>query len=237
MLIVILEFIILLPLLLSLFFRDKRKQRKLGPHLYGIEAFHGLAGQGKTIAMTKKLLELREKYGDSIYIMTNYYFTGQDFEFKNWTQLLDYYDKPLVVAWDEAQALWSSRQFKSFPTQLVGVLTQVRKGHGIKLLYTTQKWHMIDKNFRTLTHYVNDCRTWLGCYTIVRRYKTDVFEERYNTLDSSKKRKLKPNTSFSFVQTKKIRDAYDTFLMVESAKKMRYMDRDEIAAIEKNDVL
>lgn len=232
MLLILIEFLVLFPLLFSLFIYDRRKRRKEGPHLYGIEAFHGLAGHGKTISMTKKLIDLREKYGDSIYIMTNYFFTGQDFAFNSWTDLLKTYDKPLVVAWDEAQNLWTSREWKFFPTQLIGVLTQVRKGHGIYLLYTTQKWHMIDKNFRTLTHYVNDCRTWLGRYTIVRRYICDDFEERYNTLDSDKKRKIKPKICYSFVQTNKIRNSFNSYKMLESAKKMQYMSREELAAIE-----
>ena len=50
-----------------------RKEKKL--HLYGIYGFFGLPGQGKTLSMTAELMGLRHKYGDDIYIFTNYSFT------------------------------------------------------------------------------------------------------------------------------------------------------------------
>lgn len=236
MLIVLIEFLIFLPILIPMFIRDKIEAKKRGLHIYGIECFHGLAGYGKTISMTKELNRLREKYGDSVYITTNYAYEKEDFPFKSWTQLLENYDKPLIVAWDELVNLFCSREFKNFPIQLLGILTQVRKDNGIKLMFATQQWHMIDKNFRSLCHYVHDCRTWLGLFTFVRYYRTRDFEERFNTYDTKKKYKIKPLRTYSFIQTKKLRNSYDSYKMIESAKNMQYMSREEIAAIEKNTV-
>ena len=52
-------------------------------HLYGIYGYFGLPGYGKTMAMSWELLELRKKYGDDIYIFTNYGFKQEDKSFNN----------------------------------------------------------------------------------------------------------------------------------------------------------
>ena len=149
MLLLILKTIVLLPYLVFKKFKDKKE---MGVHLYGIYGFFGLPGKGKTMAMSKMLMDMREQYGDSIYIMTNYAYNDQDFEFTSWKDLLKEYDKPLVVAWDEVQNEFNSRDFKSFPISLLTLLTQVRKKNGIQILYTAQRWHFVDKNFRSLSN-------------------------------------------------------------------------------------
>ena len=112
MLLLILKTIFLLPYLIIKRIIDKKN---MGIHLYGIYGFFGLPGRGKTMAMSYQLQKLRKQYGDNIYIMTNYNYLDQDFEFTSWKDLLKEYDKPLVVAWDEVQNEFNSRDFKSFP--------------------------------------------------------------------------------------------------------------------------
>ena len=53
-----------------------RKEKQI--HLFGIYGFFGLPGQGKTLSMTAELMGLRAKYGDDIYIFTNYGFKQED---------------------------------------------------------------------------------------------------------------------------------------------------------------
>ena len=100
MIFIFLKALILFP---YLFIKKVIEDRKRGIHLYGIYGFFGLPGKGKTMAMSKKLKEYRKKYGNDIYIMTNYFFEDQDFEFTSWKDLLKEYDKPLICAWDEVQ--------------------------------------------------------------------------------------------------------------------------------------
>ena len=78
-----------------------RKDKKI--HLYGIYGFFGLPGYGKTMAMSYELMKLRKKYGENIYIFTNYGFKQEDKCFDNWRMLLETYDKPAIFAWDEVQ--------------------------------------------------------------------------------------------------------------------------------------
>lgn len=191
-------------------------------------------GHGKTMAMSKRLIDLRKKYGNEIIIATNYYFKYEDFHFADWHQLLENYDKPIVVAWDEVQNEFTSRNFKDFPLELLTQLTQVRKNNGMLLLYTAQRFGRVDKIFRELSSYMYDCKTYLGRFTIVKKYNCDDYIQRYNSISVDSKLKIHPIDCFSFVQQKKYRDSYDSYKMLESAKNKTYMNRIEIAKIDFN---
>ena len=71
------------------------------------------------MALVHQLETYRKQYGDRIYITTNFNYKNQDFEFKTWKMLLQPYDKPIVVAWDEVQNEFNSRDFKTFPVTLL----------------------------------------------------------------------------------------------------------------------
>lgn len=234
MLYIYLKLLFLIPVLLALHIRDSIGQ-KGKVHLFGIKGFFGLPGTGKTMAMCHHLRELRNRYGNKIYIMTNFNYSDEDYAFKGWQDLTRTYDRPLVVAWDEIQNEFNSRDFKNFPIALLTQLTQVRKGNGIYLLYTSQRWGFVDKNFRQLSGKVCDCKTVLGCYTIVKEYDSMDYEEKENNVQIDKKMKIRPINCYSFIQTDSLRNSYDSFKMLETArfkaKTGGYMSRDELARI------
>ena len=202
------------------------KDEKL--HLYGIYGFLGLPGHGKTVALTYILNEYRKRYGDNILICTNYFFEGQDFAFEHWQQLLQQYDKPLVVAWDEVQNEFNSRNFKNFPTALLTLLTQNRKGNGIQILYTAQRFDRVDKVFRELTNYFFDCKTLFGRLTHCKGYDDETYLMLHNEVDINKRMKIHKSFSIKFVQTDELRNMYDSFKMLDSAKAKEYMSREEL---------
>lgn len=204
-----------------------RKDKSI--HLYGIYGFFGLPGHGKTISMTYELMGLRRKYGDSIYIFTNYGFKEEDKPFDNWRMLLETYDKPCVFAWDEVQNEFNSRDFKNFPIELLTLLTQNRKGNGKRIYYTAQRYSRVDKVFRELSFLVGDCRTIFGRYTRVRWYDTEDYEMLQSTPDVNKRIKVKARRTDKFIQTDLVRNNYDSYQMLESAKSKEYMSRQEIA--------
>lgn len=226
---IFIKLLILLPYIIFLNFLE-RKTKKL--RFYGITGFFGLAGKGKTIAMTYELLQLRKKYKDKIYIMTNYNFKYEDFELVSWKQLLDVYDKPLIVAWDELPNEFNSRSYKDFPVSLITLLTQQRKGNGVKIYYTAQRYSMVDKNFRILSNTCIECSTILNYYTACKVYDTMDYDDLLNKKDVNMKMKIKPKYKYSFLQNNYIRNAYDSFKMLETAKTKEYLSRDEISRIE-----
>lgn len=229
MLLIVLKTILLFPYLLFM----KIKEDKHKPvHLYGIYGFFGLPGKGKTMAMSQYLREMRKKYGDSIYIMTNYCYNDEDFSFTGWKDLLKDYDKPLICAWDEVQNEFNSRDFKNFPIALLTLLTQVRKKNGIQILYTAQRWHFVDKNFRSLSFGCYECNTILNRYTYCKLYDPVDYDNLCSQSDYSKRRKIHPKHYLDFLQTDDLRNCYDSFKMLESAKSKDYMNRQEIATIQ-----
>lgn len=198
----------------------RRKDKKL--HLYGIWLFCGLYGQGKTVSLTEYLMRMKKKYGDRIYICTNYGFKGEDFPLTDWHQLLKEYDKPIIFGYDEIQNEFSSRDYKNFPTQLVTMLTQNRKGNGKQIVGTAQRFGRVDKIIRELTSHVVECKTYFGRWTTTKRYDVEDYEEYLACTDIRKKRRI-PKHRYTFIQTDKMRDAYDSFKMLESAKQKEYM--------------
>lgn len=228
MIYVILKTIVLFPYLIYKKIVDNKDK---GIHLYGIYGYFGLPGRGKTMAMCNELKKLRKQYGDDIYIMTNFHYTDQDFEFTSWKDLLKEYDKPLVCAWDELQNEMNSRDFKSFPLSLLTLLTQVRKKNGIQILYTSQRWHFVDKNFRTLSFGCYDCTTICGCFTVTKLYDPIDYDNLCSNSDYEKRRRIKPIKVESFLQTDDLRNCYDSYKMLESAKNKDYMDRQEVSQI------
>lgn len=199
-------------------------------HLYGIYGFFGLPGYGKTMAMSWELLELRKKYQDDIYIFTNYGFKQEDKPFDNWRMLLDEYDKPAIFAWDEVQNEFNSRDFKNFPVELLTLLTQNRKGNGKRIYYTAQRYNRVDKVFRELSFRVGDCKTLFGRYTRVKWYDTEDYEQLQQSYRVEDRMKLKCYKKDKFIQTDDIRDSYDSYQMLESAKSKEYISQQEIVA-------
>lgn len=204
------------------FFKYPRKV-----HLYGIWMYCGLYGQGKTMALTEYLTRMRKKYGDKIYICTNYGFKDEDFPLTHWRDLLSDYDKPVIFGYDEIQNEFNSRDYQNFPYELVTMLTQNRKGNGKQIVGTAQRFGRVDKTIRELCTHVIECkRAYFGRVTKTKKYDVDDYEQFLNEIDVLKKRKI-PCTRYKFIQTDELRNAYDSFQMLSSAKKKQYVSQAE----------
>lgn len=220
----------LLPYCIKDFFVSLFKKKKK-IHLYGIHAYVGLYGQGKTIALSQYAYNLRRKYKDKIYIASNYFLSFQDFAIEHWKQLLEDYDKPVVFLYDEIQNDFNSRMYKDFPIVLVYMLTQNRKGNGKQICFSAQEFGAVDKNFRDLTMTVNVCHTYFGRLTTVHRFLKRDFDEYINCSSSDRRMKCRSHDIWRFVQTDFIRSCYDSFKVLENARLKKYMSRTELAKL------
>jgi hypothetical protein len=191
-------------------------------HLYGIWCFVGLPGAGKTMSLVHYLDEQREKYGENIFIFTNFAYAGQDAHISGWEMLAQEYDRPVIFAWDELQNEFNSRNYQKFPPNLVHELTQNRKGHGKQVVYTTQTFTAVDKNFRSLTIKVVDCKTYLGRLTSCRYYKREFYEAKKDATSIERKMKIKPARIVRFIQTDELRSRYDSFQRLDYLKTLEY---------------
>lgn len=208
----------------------KNKDKKI--HLYGIWLICGLYGMGKTMYLSYYLDSMRKKYGDKIYICTNYYFKKQDFPMEDWKMLLKEYDKPIIFGFDEIQNEFNSRNYQNFPTELLTMLTQNRKGHGKMVVGTAQRFVRVDKIFRELCTHICECRTRFGRLTSVKIFDLEDYEMFINQTDINRKMRIKPKDRKIFVQTDDIRNCYDSYQMLDSAKNKEYISKKERAIIE-----
>jgi len=192
-------------------------------HLYGIWCFVGLPGAGKTMSLVHYLDKQRRKYGDEIIIITNFFYAGQDAHLTDFNVLLPEYDKPVIFAWDELQNEFNSREYKKFPQRLVHELTQNRKGHGKQVVYTTQTFTAVDKNFRSLTSTVVDCRTYFGRFTSCRHFKREFYEARMESKAIDRKVRIRPVKKERFIQSNFLRSRYDSYQRLDYLKGLDYI--------------
>jgi hypothetical protein len=186
-------------------------------HPYGLYFFTGLPGAGKTIFMTKKLLEYRQKYGSAILIGTNYGFALQDFEVKGYEDILKIYDKPCIIGYDEIQNDFDSRNWANIDYAFSERITQSRKMEGLMILGTAQKFGFVDRRLRQLTHAVYKCHTFFERLTLAKIFEPEVKEKiengQYTENSSVRNKGIK-----MFVQTDEIRELYNSYQILQNVK-------------------
>lgn len=220
--ILFLKAISVLPLSVMAFFEDIKNNKNGIVRIedrYGLEAFVGLAGEGKTMSMVEKARHYRKKYGNSIYIFANFNCKFADATFKDYKQLLHNFRKSVLVLYDEMPNEFNKNNHKEFPTDLFQKLTQLRKNNGVKILYTTQDIMLIDPDIRRLTRTVNECRTFKRRLTYYCTYDMNYYKQMQNSVSVDSKDRVIKDSFHWFVQTKELRDSYDSFIFLDSAKK------------------
>lgn len=191
---------------------DLRRSIKYGskPHLYGVRCVTGMYGCGKTMTMSKIALDYRKKYGDSIYICSNFGFKLQDFAFNDINQLIVQYDKPIIFLWDEVQNDFPASE-KNFPKEVRQALTLNRKGHGKMFYWASQDHELVHKTIRRLTIEYALVKTLFGRLTRVKWYKDYDYKVLFEENDINKKIKIHPFKREKFIQTDHIRSLYNSF--------------------------
>ncbi len=199
------------------------KDTEKKPHYYGIRMFCGLYGQGKTMSMIKYLDAIRRKHGDKVIISTNFFYVDEDFRLENWKQMCDTYEKTVIFAIDEVQNEFNSRDYRNFPHSLITLLTQNRKGNGVQVISSAQRFDHVDKVFRDLCEYVYECKTLFGRLTITRRYLHHDYQQLNKMVSVDRKRKIPKETDY-YIQTDRLRGLYDSYKMIDTAKKKLQQD-------------
>lgn len=189
-------------------YRSFKHTQKL--HLYGIRCITGMYGCGKTVTMTKLAYDLRCKYGDNIYITSNFGLSIQDFPFNSIDLLTKQFDKPVVYFWDEVQNDFPATD-KNFPRPVRQALTLNRKGNGKMIYWASQDHELVHKTVRRLTIEYLQVKTIFKRLTKVKTYDSYDYQLLFEENDINKKIKIRPIRRFSFVQSDKIRNMYNSY--------------------------
>ena len=200
---------------------------------YGIYGVVGEYGQGKGVALAHQYTDIikpRKLFGRYIHNPDNYIFISNCYmkgctSFETLADVMKFYNeamssgKGLVVFWDEIQNEFPEND-RNFPPQFRFLLTQNRKLRGVRIVWTSQDYTRVNKNIRLMTTSVRHMRTYFKRYTIEKVYKRFVYEDLYNTTDIRQRVRKIPQKINIIVQTDKLRDCFNSFEILDSAKKI-----------------
>lgn len=184
--------------------------KKIGAFdVHGIIMYTGKQGMGKTLTMTRDILNLRYQY-PSLQVGTNYGLNDEDFAIDDWRKLVDYNNGEygVLCAIDECQNWFSSRVSKNFPPRMLATVTQNRKNRRV-IMMTSHFFTNVSKPIRLHCTEVRSCRTFLKCFTVVTRFEPIMNGDG----DLIKMRKL---GRYCFVHNDELYHAYDTYRVIKN---------------------
>lgn len=184
----------------------------------GLVIYTGRQGDGKTISMVRDIMRMQEEY-PLCKCITNLAYKYEDDELTDWRQLIDYKNgiHGVIVGMDEIQNWFSSKQSKEFPPEMFEVVTQNRKNRRV-IVATTQNFYQAAKDVRAQCSEVRKCLTFFGVWTVIHAVRP--------VMDANGDVKEWKHVKFySFVHSKEIREAYDTYKVIESLAKSGFKER------------
>lgn len=179
------------------------------PNDFRLNGFHCLCGEqgsGKTISMTAKILELKQKY-PKVKVLSNFDCEFSDGLISDWRDIVftNNGKEGIIIAIDEIQNWFSTNESKDFPPEMLQEITQQRKQRKM-IIATSQRFQRLAKPLREQINTLYEPFTVLGCLTFVRVRKPFVDDD--GKLDRHSTRKL---GTYFFVHDDNLRDSYDTF--------------------------
>lgn len=184
----------------------------------GLIIFEGRQGSGKTMSMVEFIKRMQEEY-PLAKTTTNFGLKSQNKELKDWRMLIDYKNdkQGVIVGMDELQNWFSSNDSKNFPPEMLGIVTQNRKNRRI-ILGTSQNFYLLAKAIRSQATEVRRCSTFFGCLTVVKRVEP-ILDSEGNVQE------WKNRGMYFFVHSKELRNAYDTYKVIENLRKSGFKEQ------------
>ncbi len=176
---------------------------------HGIIMYTGKQGQGKTLTMTRDIMQLQYQY-PSLKVGTNYGYNNEDFVIDDWRKLVDENNGKtgVLCAIDECQNWFSSSMSKNFPPRMLATVTQNRKNKRV-IFMTSHFFTNVSKPIRLHCTEVRQCRTFLKCFTVVKCSEPIMNGDG----DVIKMRFLR---YYCFVHSPELYNSYDTYKVIKN---------------------
>ena len=183
----------------------------------GCIVFTGRQGYGKTIAMAEQALRWRKEYPKAKCI-TNFALRDESAKLNDWRLLVGYKNgiQGVIACIDEMQNWFSSNQSKNFPPEMLEVITQNRKNRRV-ILGTAQNFYLLAKPIRSQCTEIRECMTLAGCLTIVVKREPIVDND-------GDVKEMKYRGMYFFAHSRRLREAYDTWSIVENLMSAGFHD-------------
>lgn len=187
---------------------------------HGLIIYTGRQGNGKTISMVRDTYMLQLEYPKSK-VISNLGYKYADDELKDYKQLTNYTNgrKGVIVQIDETQNWFNSKQSKNFPPEMLQVVTQDRKNRRV-IFGTAQNFYMLAKDIRSQATLVRKCFTIAGVLTIIHEVEPQINND-------GEVEKMKHRRFYCFAHDETIRNAYDTYKVIETLSKSGFKERSE----------
>lgn len=141
---------------------------------WGIYQFVALPGEGKTMSMVAHMERARAKTPD-IYIATNFGYVHQDLYISHWSDIVKAamyaknHRRKCIIAVDEIHVLFDSADWRSFPAELLALLSFNRK-FSLQFLCSSQIYERIPKKVRDIANYTVICKNIWSSDRLFRNY-------------------------------------------------------------------
>jgi len=164
---------------------------------HGIYQFVALPGEGKTMSMVAHMERFRKECKDkgvNYVIATNFTYRYNDYFVSHWSDMCriakeSYKNKiSCLIALDEIHITFDSSDWKSFPAEILAMLSFNRK-YGLQFLCSSQIYERIPKKIRDVANFTVICKNTLRLDRLFRCY---YFEKSdYESVFEGKKKKAK----------------------------------------------
>lgn len=141
---------------------------------WGIYQFVALPGEGKTLSMVAQMERIRADIPD-IVIASNFGYKYNTFFIHHWTDIIkaakyaQSHNRYCVIAMDEIHVTFDSSDWKSFPPELLALLSFNRK-YNLEFLCSAQIYDRIPKKIRDIANYTVICKNVMGADRLFRNY-------------------------------------------------------------------
>lgn len=184
---------------------------------WGIYQFVAMPGEGKTLSMVAHMEREIKRWGkENIHIATNFFYAHEDRRITHWVDIIEAAryarDKDMycIVAIDEIHTTFDSSDWKSFPPEMLSLLSFNRKFH-LEFLCSAQIYDRIPKKIRDIANYTVICEnTWGFDRHFVNRYYTKA---HYDTKFDGKRKNC--DMIYTYVASDYLYSLYDTRAQVD----------------------
>lgn len=200
---------------------------------WGIYQFVALPGEGKTLSMVAHMERAVKKHGkERLFIATNFYYKKEDMEIHHWSDIIkasQYARKHhlrCIIAIDEIHTTFDSSDWKSFPAEMLALLSFNRK-YSMQFLCSAQIYDRIPKKVRDIANYTVICKNIFK----MDRYFWNYYFEKSNYEEKFAGKRRLCDSIVTYVADNDLFAQYDTLRQVErmTENAMKEKDRKEEA--------
>lgn len=155
---------------------------------WGIYQFVALPGEGKTLSMVAHMERVRKELGkENVYIATNFCYKNEDTPIKHWTDMIkaskhaNDHKMHSVIALDEIHTTFDASDWKSFPAEMLALLSFNRK-FGMQFLCSAQIYDRIPRKVRDIANYTVICKNTMGLdrHFVNFYFTKSDYEDKFN---------------------------------------------------------